>query len=149
MPSTIQLHRVFAAPPERVFRAFTDADAIAKWYAPHGFTCKVHQLDVREGGSYRMSFTNFSTKHAQSFGGKFLEIKPQQLLRYVDKFEDPNLPGEMQVTVNFREVSCGTEVKISQSGVPDMIPAEGCYLGWQQTLNQLAQVVEPNIPDGP
>jgi uncharacterized protein YndB with AHSA1/START domain len=148
MPNTVQLHRVLAAPPERVYRAFTDPDAMVKWLPPHGFTGKVHQIDVRVGGSYKMSFTNFSTRSSHSFGGKYLEIKPNELLKYVDKFDDPNLPGEMTVTVAFRKVVCGTELKVVQEGIPDVIPAEMCYLGWQQSLNLLAQLVEPEIPDG-
>lgn len=148
MPSTIQLHRVIAAPPERVYRAFTDPDAMAKWLPPHGFTGKVHHMDARVGGSYKMSFTNFTTKQIQSFGGKYLELKPNELLKYIDKFDDPNLPGEMQITVTFRKVICGTELKVIQEGIPDAIPAEMCYLGWQQSLNLLTQLVEPEIPDG-
>src|SRR5687768_12916602 len=132
MPNTIQLHRVLAAPPERVYRAFIDPDAMAKWLPPHGFTGKVHHIDVRVGGSYKMSFTNFSTKNVQSFGGKYLEVKPNELLKYIDKFDDPNLPGEMQVTVTFHKVLCGTELNVTQTGIPDAIPAEMCYLGWQQ-----------------
>lgn len=146
MPSTIQLHRILTAPPERVYRAFTDPDAMVKWLPPHGFTAKVHSLDFRVGGSYRMSFTNFSTKMGHTFGGKYVEIKPNELLKYVDKFEDPNMPGEMQVTITFRKVICGTEVKITQEGIPDAIPAEMCYLGWQQSLILMAQLVEPEIP---
>ena len=149
MPSTIQLYRVLSAPPERVYRAFTDPDAMVKWYPPHGFTCKVHELDLRVGGSYRMSFTNFTTKKAQSFGGKYLEIKPNELLKYADKFDDPNMPGEMHVTVSFRKVIGGTELKITQEGIPDAIPAEMCHMGWQQTLQLLMQLVEPEIPDAP
>lgn len=148
MPNSIHLHRVLAAPPERVYRAFTDPDAIVKWYAPNGFTCKIHELDVRTGGGYKMSFTNFSTNKSHSFGGKYAEITPNKQIKYTDKFTDVNLPGEMKVTVTFTKVSCGTDLKIVQEGVPDAIPAEQCYLGWQQSLNQLAQLVEPNIPDG-
>jgi uncharacterized protein YndB with AHSA1/START domain len=149
MPSTVQFHRVLTAPPERVFRAFTDPDAMSKWLPPHGFTGKVQHMDARAGGSYKMSFTNFTTKSIQSFGGKYIEVKPNELLKYVDKFDDPNMPGEMQVTVTFREVMCGTELKVTQEGIPDVIPAEMCYLGWQQSLTLLAQLVEPNIPDAP
>ena len=149
MPSTIHLHRVFTAPPEKVFRAFTDPDAMAKWLPPHGFTGKVHSMDLRVGGTYKMSFTNFSTKNSHSFGGKYLEIKPGQLLKYIDKFDDPKMPGEMQVTVTFKEVSCGTELKVTQEGIPDAIPPEMCYLGWQDSLLLLAQLVGPEIPDGP
>lgn len=148
MSGTVQLHRVFAAPTERVYRAFTTPEAMVKWFAPYGFTAKVHEIDVRVGGGYKMSFTNFSTKSSQSFGGKYTEIKPNELLKYNDKFDDPNMPGEMQITITFREVICGTELKITQAGIPDAIPPEMCYLGWQQSLNQLALLVEPNIPDG-
>jgi len=149
MPNTIQLHRVLTASPERVYRAFTDPDAMVKWLPPHGFTGKVHYIDVRVGGGYKMSFTNFSTKSSHSFGGQYLELKPNELLRYVDKFDDPNMPGEMQITVTFRKVLCGTELKVTQAGIPDMIPTEMCYLGWQQSLNLLAQLVDVEIPDGP
>ncbi len=148
MPGTVQLHRVLAAPPERVYRAFTDPEAMVKWLPPHGFTAKVHEIDVRVGGGYKMSFTNFSTKSSQSFGGKYQEVKPNELLKYSDKFDDPNLPGEMQVTISFRKVIGGTELKITQEGIPDAIPAEMCYLGWQQSLILMAQLVEPEIPDG-
>ncbi len=148
MANTVQLHRVIAAPPERVYRAFTNPEAMVKWLPPQGFTGKVHHIDVRIGGEYKMSFTNFSTKNSHSFGGKYLDVKPDELLKYVDKFDDPNLPGEMHVTVVFRKVMCGTELKITQEGIPDAIPAEMCYLGWQQSLNLLNQLVEPDIPDG-
>lgn len=148
MSNTVQLHRVLAAPPERVYRAFTDPEAMVKWLPPDGFTAKVHQIDVRVGGSYKMSFTNFSTKHSHSFGGKYIELKPNELLRYIDKFDDPNLPGEMQITVTFREVACGTELRVTQENIPEAIPAEMCYLGWQQSLNSLAQLVNPDIADG-
>jgi uncharacterized protein YndB with AHSA1/START domain len=147
MPGTVHLHRVFAAPPERVYRAFVDPDAMAKWLPPHGFTGKVHQSDVRVGGGYKMSFTNFTTKSVQAFGGKYTEIKPNELLKYIDKFDDPNLPGEMQVTVTFRKVMGGTDVKITQEGIPEAIPTEMCYLGWQQSLTLLTQLVEPEIKD--
>lgn len=146
MPSTIRLHRVFKAPPAKVFRAFTDADALVKWMPPHGFTAHVHSLDVRAGGSYRMSFTNFSTGQAHAFGGKYLEVIPGERLRYVDQFDDPNLPGEMMITITFTAVSVGTELQIVQEGVPDVIPAEACYLGWQESLMLLNQLVEPDIP---
>ncbi len=146
MPSTIRLHRVLKAPPAKVFRAFTDADALVKWMPPHGFTAHVHQLDARAGGSYRMSFTNFSTGSSHAFGGTYLEVVAAQRLRYVDKFDDPNLPGEMQITITFKAVSVGTELTIVQEGVPDVIPAEACYLGWQESLTLLALVVEPDIP---
>jgi uncharacterized protein YndB with AHSA1/START domain len=147
MPSTIQLHRVLTAPPERVFRAFTDPEAMVKWLSPHGFTAKVHSMDVRVGGEYKMSFKNFTTQKSHSFGGKYVEIKPNELLKYIDKFDDPNMPGEMQVTISFRKVMCGTELKVTQEGIPDMIPPEMCYLGWQQSLNLLTLLVEPDIPD--
>lgn len=148
MPGTIQLHRVFTAPPERVYRAFIDPEAMVKWLPPHGFTGKVHSIDVREGGGYQMSFTNFSTKSSHSFGGRYIEIKPNERLRYTDQFDAPGLPGEMRVTVVFRKVMCGTELSVTQEGIPDAIPTEMCYLGWQQSLNFLAQLVEPEIPDG-
>lgn len=147
MPNSVRLHRVFASPTERVFRAFTDPDALVKWLPPHGFTGKIHHMDVRDGGSYKMSFTNFTTKKSHSWGGKYIEIKPNELLRYTDKFDDPNLPGEMHVTISFHEVSCGTELKVTQEGIPDVIPVESCYLGWQQCLILLGQLVETNIPD--
>jgi uncharacterized protein YndB with AHSA1/START domain len=147
MPSTIRLHRVLKATPERAYRAFTDADALAKWLPPYGFTCKVHQLDARVGGTHKMSFTNFTSGNGHSFGGRYLEMKPNELIRYTDKFDDPNLPGEMQVTVTFKKVSCGTELTIVQEGVPDVIPAEQCYLGWQESLAQLAKLADPEIRD--
>jgi len=145
--STVKLHRVLRAPPERVYRAFLDADAMAKWLPPHGFTCKVHQLDARVGGSYRMSFTNFSTGQSHSFGGKYLELVPNERIRNTDTFDDPNLPGEMQTTVSLRPVSCGTELDIVQEGIPEAIPREGCYLGWQESITLLAQLVEAEIPE--
>ncbi|MFM6928375.1 MAG: SRPBCC family protein [Bdellovibrio sp.] len=148
MSGTVQLHRVFTSPPERVYRAFVDPDALVKWMPPHGFVGKVHSMDVHVGGGYKMSFTNFSTQSTQSFGGTYTEVKPNQLLKYIDKFDDPNLPGEMYMTVSFREVVGGTEVKITQEGIPNAIPVEMCYVGWQQSLQLLALVVEPNIPDG-
>lgn len=144
---TVKLHRVLAAPPERVYRAFLDADAMAKWLPPHGFTCKVYQLDAKVGGTYKMSFTNFSTGHSHYFGGKYLELIPNQLIRNTDVFDDPNLPGEMITTVSLKQVSVGTEVNITQEGIPAVIPVEGCYLGWQQSLTLLAQLVEAEIPD--
>ncbi len=147
MPSTIRLHRVLKATPERAYRAFTDADALPKWLPPYGFTCKVHQLDARVGGTHKMSFTNFTTGNSHSFGGRYLEMKPNELIRYTDKFDDPNLPGEMQVTVTFKKVSCGTELTVVQEGVPDVIPAEQCYLGWQESLAQLAKLADPEIRD--
>jgi uncharacterized protein YndB with AHSA1/START domain len=146
MTGTVQLHRVLRAPPEKVYKAFLDADAMAKWIPPYGFTCKVHHLDPRVGGTFKMSFTNFSSGHSHSFGGDYLELVPGARLRYTDKFDDPNLPGEMTVTVNLRAVSCGTDVAITQEGIPSVIPTEMCYLGWQESLAQLAQLVEPNIP---
>ena len=146
MPSTIRLHRVLRAPADRVYRAFIDADAMAKWLPPHGFTGKVHQMDARVGGTYKMSFTNFSSGTSHAFGGKFLELVPGERLRYTDAFDDPNLPGQMQTTVVLKKVSVGTEINVTQEGVPDAIPAEACYLGWQESLTLLAQLVEPEIP---
>jgi uncharacterized protein YndB with AHSA1/START domain len=147
MPSTIRLHRVLRAPPERVYRAFLDADAKVKWLPPNGFTAKVHHSDARVGGSYKMSFTNFTTGSSHSFGGKYVELTPHERIRYSDKFDDANLPGEMEVTVSLKKVSVGTELNITQAGIPDAIPAEACYLGWQESLAQLAKLVEPEIPD--
>jgi len=147
--NTIKLHRVLRAPPERVYRAFIDPDAMAKWLAPNGFTGKVHQLDAKVGGTYRMSFTNFTTGKGHAFGGKYLELKPNERLRYTDKFEDPNLPGEMQTTIALKKVFCGTELSITQEGVPAVIPAEACYLGWQESLTLLTKLVEAEIPDQP
>ena len=147
MPNTIRLHRVLQATPERVYRAFLDPDAKAKWLPPNGFTGKVHHMDARVGGSYKMSFTNFTTGKSHSFGGQYLELAPHERIRYTDKFDDPNLPGAMQVTVNLKKVSVGTEVNITQEGVPDVIPAEACYLGWQESLALLAKLVEAEIPD--
>ncbi|HEY5804397.1 MAG TPA: SRPBCC family protein [Lysobacter sp.] len=146
---TVRLHRVLRAPAERIYRAFLDPDAMAKWLPPHGFTGKVHHMDAKVGGSYRMSFTNFATGKSHSFGGKYLELVPGELLRYVDEFEDPNMPGQMQVTVNLKTVVCGTEVNIVQEGIPAMIPVEFCYLGWQESLTLLAQLIEAEIPDEP
>jgi uncharacterized protein YndB with AHSA1/START domain len=146
MTGTVQLHRVLRASPEKVYKAFLDADAMAKWIAPYGFTCKVHHMDPRVGGTFKMSFTNFSTGHSHAFGGNYFELVPGKRLRYTDKFDDPNLPGEMIVTVNLRAVSCGTDVSITQEGIPSVIPTEMCYLGWQESLAQLTQLVEPNIP---
>src|SRR5688572_29221364 len=145
--NTIKLHRVLRAKPEIVYRAFLDADALAKWMAPNGFTGKVHQLDAKVGGSYKMSFTNFGTGKSHSFEGKYVELVPNERLRYTDKFDDPNLPGEIQMSVTFKKVSCGTELNIVQEGVPDVIPAEACYLGWQESLTLLAKLVEAEIPD--
>jgi uncharacterized protein YndB with AHSA1/START domain len=138
---------VLRAPPERIYRAFLDADALAKWLPPYGFTCKVHQMDARPGGTFRMSFSNFSSGRGHSFGGEYRELVPHERIRYSDKFDDPNLPGEMETTVSLRPVSCGTEVNIVQQGIPDAIPVEMCYLGWQESLAQLARLVEPVIPD--
>jgi len=145
---TINLHRVLKAPPERVYRAFLDPDAMARWSPPHGFLGKVHDIDARVGGAYRMSFTNFSTGSTHTFGGTFLELVPHERIRYNDRFDDPNLPGEMTVTVTLRPVIGGTDLRIEQTGVPEVIPAEMCYLGWQESLGQLANLVEPEIPDG-
>jgi uncharacterized protein YndB with AHSA1/START domain len=148
MPTnTIRLHRVLRATPERVYRAFLDPDAMAKWIPPNGFTGKVHQMDARVGGAHRMSFTNFSTGKSDSFGGKYIELVPNERIRYTDAFDNPNLPGEMQVTVTLKQVSVGTELTIVQEGVPDVIPPEACYLGWQESLVLLAKLVEAEIPD--
>jgi len=145
--NTVRLHRVLAAPAERVYRAFLEPDAKAKWLPPHGFTGKVHEMDARVGGGYRMSFMNFTTGKSHSFGGKFVELTPHERIRYTDQFDDPNLPGEMQVTITLRKVSCGTELQIVQEGLPAVIPVEMCYLGWQESLAMLARLVEPEIPD--
>ena len=147
MPSTIRLHRVLRATPERIYRAFLDSDAMAKWLPPNGFTGKVHHLDARVGGPYKMSFTNFTSGKSHSFGGEYLELVPNERLRHTDKFDDPNLPGVMEVTVTLKKVLVGTEVSIVQEGVPDVIPAEACYLGWQESLTLLAKLVEAEIPD--
>ena len=147
MTNTVKLHRVLRTPPEKIYKAFLDADALPKWLPPYGFTCKVHQMDPRVGGTFKMSFTNFTTGHRHSFGGTYLELAPFERIRYVDTFDDPNLPGEMQVTVVLTQVSCGTEIHIVQAGIPSVIPVEFCYLGWQESLEQLAKLVEPNIPD--
>jgi uncharacterized protein YndB with AHSA1/START domain len=143
----IRLHRVLRTIPEKVYRAFIDADARAKWLPPNGFTGKVHHLDAKVGGSHRMSFTNFTTGHSHSFGGEFLELIPHERIRYTDRFDDPNLPGEMQITVTLKKVSCGTELNIVQEGIPAAIPTEACYLGWQESLMNLAKLVEADIPD--
>jgi len=148
LTNTVRLHRVLRASPERVYRAFLNPDAMAKWIPPHGFTGKVHHMDATVGGSYKMSFTNFGTGKSHSFGGKYVELKPHELIRYTDQFDDPNLPGEMQVTISLRSVSCGTELTIVQEGLPSAIPVELCYLGWQESLSLLAHLVEPEIPDG-
>lgn len=147
--NTVRLHRVLRATPERVYRAFLDADAMAKWLPPNGFTGKVHHLDAKVGGTYKMSFTNFSTGSSHSFGGTFLELKPHEYLRYNDRFDDPNLPGEMVTTVTLKQVFCGTELSVTQEGIPAVIPAEACYLGWQESLTLLAKLVEAEIPDQP
>jgi uncharacterized protein YndB with AHSA1/START domain len=145
----VRLHRVLRAKPERVYRAFIDPDAMAKWLPPNGFTGKVHHMDAKVGGTYKMSFTNFSTGKSHSFGGKFLELKPGECLRYTDKFDDANLPGEMITTVSLKQVFCGTDLNVTQEGIPAMIPAEACYLGWQESLTLLAKLVEAEIPDQP
>ena len=147
MKNSVSLHRVLTASPEKVFRAFSDPLAHAAWIPPYGFICQVHQMDFKIGGHFKMSFINFSTGNGHSFGGEYLEIKPNELLKYSDKFDDPNLPGEMITTVWLTEVMCGTEIKIEQTGIPEAIPAEMCYLGWQESLDKLKRLVEPNIPD--
>lgn len=148
MPTgTVRLHRILRGSPERVYRAFLDADAMSKWLPPYGFTCKVHHLDARVGGTYRMSFTNFSTGNGHSFGGEYRELVPSEKIYYTDKFENPGLPGEMQTTVTLKAVSGGTALEIVQEGIPEMIPVDMCYLGWQESLAQLANLVEPQIPD--
>jgi len=147
--NTVRLHRVLRASPERVYRAFLDPDAMAKWLPPHGFTGKVHQMDARVGGEHRMSFTNFGTGKSHSFGGHYSELTPHTRIRYTDKFDDPNLPGEMQVTISLRAVTCGTDLDIVQEGIPSVIPVELCYLGWQESLLLLAHLVEADIPDAP
>lgn len=146
MPNTIRLHRVLRCPPERVYRAFLDADAMAKWLPPNGFTGKVHHLDAKVGGTHKMSFTNFTNGQSHSFGGTYLELVKNEKIRYTDKFDDANLPGEMQVTITLKKVACGTELNVVQEGVPDMIPPEMCYLGWQESLILLAKLVEAEIP---
>ena len=145
--NSVSLHRVLKATPEKVYRAFTEAGALSAWLPPYGFLCQVHQMEVRVGGSYKMSFTNFSTGHSHSFGGKYLEIDPNNFLKYSDKFDDPNLPGEMITSVSLKKVSGGTELKIVQEGIPEAIPADMCYLGWQDSLDKLTRLVEPEIPD--
>lgn len=149
MPGTIRLHRVLRTTPERIYRAFLDPEALVKWLPPNGFTARVHHMDARVGGTYKMSFTNFTTGKSHSFGGTYLELVPGERIRYTDKFDDPNLPGTMQATIAFKQVSCGTEVNITQEGVPDIIPVEACYLGWQESLALLAKLVEAEIPDEP
>lgn len=143
----VTLHRVFTASPEKVFKAFTDADAMASWLPPYGFVCKVHAMDAQVGGKYKMSFTNFGTGSSHSFGGEYLEIKLNEFLKYTDEFEDPNLPGQMITTIELKSVLCGTELTATQEGIPDAIPTEMCYLGWQESLEKLKKLVEPNIPD--
>ncbi len=143
---TVKLHRVLRTKPEKVYKAFLDPDAMAKWLPPYGFTCKVHHFEGKVGGTFKMSFTNFSSGNGHSFGGKYLELVPGKRIRYTDKFDDPNMPGEMTVTVLLKQVVCGTEIEITQEGIPEMIPTEMCYLGWQESLLQLANVVEPDIP---
>ena len=147
--NTVRLHRVLRAPPERVYKAFLDAEAMAKWLPPHGFTGKVDHMDARVGGGYHMSFTNFGTGQSHSFGGRYVELTPHQRIRYTDKFDDPGLPGEMQVDISLRKVLCGTELTIVQEGIPPAIPVEFCYAGWQESLALLALLVDPEIPDGP
>jgi uncharacterized protein YndB with AHSA1/START domain len=145
--NTLRLHRVLRAKPVKIYQAFLDAEAMAKWLPPYGFICKVHHMDAKISGTYQMSFTNFSTGHSQSFGGEYLELMPYERIRYTDRFDDPNLPGVMHTTVILKEVACGTELNIVQEGVPDVIPTEACYLGWQESLTQLANLVEAEIPD--
>lgn len=145
--NTVTLHRVLKASPEKVYRAFTEASAMSFWLPPYGFLCTVHQMDVKVGGSYKMSFTNFTTGNGHSFGGNFLEIKPNEFIKHTDKFDDPNLPGEMITSISLKKVICGTELNIIQEGIPDVIPVEMCYLGWQESLEKLAKLVEPEIPD--
>ena len=147
MPNTVKLHRVLRATPDRVYRAFIDPDAMSKWLPPHGFTGKVHSMEARVGGGYKMSFKNFTTGESHSFGGKFVELVPNERLRYTDRFDDPNLPGEMMTTITIKKVSVGVELNVVQEGIPEAIPAEACYLGWQESLTLLAQLVEPEIPN--
>ena len=145
MPNTVRLHRVVATKPEKIYRAFLEGDALAKWLPRNGFTCTVHELDAKAGGRFKMSFRNFTTGHSHSFGGEYLELVPYERIIYTDKFDDPNLPGQIQVTVTLKKVSCGTELHIVQEGLPDVIPPEACYLGWQESLRNLARLVEPEI----
>jgi uncharacterized protein YndB with AHSA1/START domain len=147
MPNTVRFHRVLKAPPERVYKAFLDPEAKVKWLPPHGFTGRVHSMDAKVGGGYKMSFTNFTTGKSHSFGGTYLELVPNERLRYTDRFDDPNLPGEMQVTITMKKVSVGTELNIVQEGIPDVIPPDACYLGWQESLELLSKLVEAEIPD--
>ncbi len=148
MANIVKLHRVFSAPAEKVFKAFTDADAMTFWLPPYGFVCKVHHLDASVGGTYKMTFTNFTTGNGHSFGGQYLEIIPNEKLRYTDQFDNPDLPGQIITTIELKKVICGTELWVTQEGIPDAIPAEMCYLGWQESLDKLKRLVEPNIPDG-
>ena len=148
MSNVVRLHRVLRAPPERVYRAFLDPDAMVKWLPPHGYTGKVHHMDARVGGRHRMSFTNFSTGNSHAFGGRYVELTPHERIRYTDQFDDPALPGEMHVTISLAAVACGTELTITQEGIPPAIPLEFCYLGWQESMSLLAHLVEPEIPDG-
>lgn len=145
--NTVKLHRVLAASPEKIFKAFTNADAMSSWLPPYGFTCKVHSMEVKVGGTYRMSFTNFTTDSTHSFGGEYLEIIPNEKLKYTDRFDDPNMPGQMITTIELKQVLCGTELFATQEGIPESIPVEMCYLGWQESLDKLKRLVEPNIPD--
>lgn len=145
--NTVTLHRVLRSTPDKIYRAFLDSEALAKWLPPYGFTCKVHHMEARVRGTFRMAFKNFSTGNGHSFGGEYLELVPNELIRYTDRFDDPNLPGELQVTIKLKPVSVGTEVHITQAGIPAAIPVEACYLGWQESLTQLAQLVKPDIPD--
>jgi uncharacterized protein YndB with AHSA1/START domain len=147
MPNTVRLHRVFSTNPEKIYRAFLEPDAMAKWLPPNGYACTVHHLDAKAGGNFRMSFRNFTTSHSHSFGGHYVELVPNERVRYTEKFDDPNLPGEIRVSVTLQKVSVGTEVNITQEGLPDVIPVEACYLGWQESLRNLARLVEPNIPN--
>lgn len=147
MSNSVSLHRILKASPEKVFRAFTNATAIASWLPPYGFLCTVHEMDAKKGGTFKMSFTNFSTGNGHSFGGTYVDMKPNEFLKYTDKFDDPNLPGEMTTSISLRKTIAGTELKITQEGIPDAIPAEMCYLGWQDSLDKLARLVEPEIPD--
>ncbi|MBO9195651.1 SRPBCC family protein [Rhizobium sp. 16-449-1b] len=147
MPSTIRLHRVLATKPEKVYRAFVEADAMAKWLPPNGFTCSVHHFEPTVGGTFKMSFRNFTSGNSHSFGGEYLELVPGERVRYVDRFDDPNLPGEMEVTVDLKKVSVGTEINITQAGIPDLIPPEACYLGWQESLRNMARLIEPEIAE--
>jgi uncharacterized protein YndB with AHSA1/START domain len=147
VPNTVRLHRVLKAPPDKVYRAFLDPAAMAKWIPPNGFTCTIHHMEPKVGGTFKMSFTNFTTGKSHSFGGEYLELVPNEKLLYTDKFDDPNLPGVIKVTVTMKKVTCGTDLNVTQEGIPDVIPVEMCYLGWQESLIQLAMLVEPNIPE--